>query len=223
MDPYYTPPQNSLQPPQTNPYEFILSPEKPPKKPFSPLGGSSFAMKLGLLLGGAVLLMIIIAVGASLLSGGGSGNSAATRLSLAQTQQELIRISAQGTTDARQQTTRDLAVTAQYTLISEQQKTLGLLTTGGKKPPKDKELNLKQDATVDQQFTSAKATSSFDRTFATVMQKKLTEYADTVKQMQATTKSQIEKDLLTNYYQDAQLLISQIPYTQKQIEAIEQQ
>jgi hypothetical protein len=219
MDPYTPQPQNNLQPPAHNPYEFILNPPKQ-QKPQRFGGPNSLGRVLAIAVGGALLLMLVLGILVSLLGGGKSSTTAAF-VGLAQTQQELIRISTQGTTDAIQQTTKNLAVTAEFGLQTQQQQTLAYLKKHGKKVG-DKEIVLKQNAQTDLQFQTAKSTSRFDVTFSEIMQTQLTAYADTLKQVFNASSDKTAREMLGKYYEQTQLLISQIPYTQEGIQAAEQ-
>lgn len=217
MDPYTQQPQHSLQPPSQNPYEFIMNPQQPPKRKLINLsGGNSFGMLLGLILGGALLLMLVLAIIVSLL--GGSKANTGDFISLSQTQQELMRVANQGASDATHQTTKDLAITAEYTIRSQQREVLAFLATHGKTVG-GKELALKQNARTDQQFRAAEATSTFDLVFSQTMQNQLTTYASTLKQLHAAASGKAEREMLSGYYEQTQQLISQIPYTQDTIES----
>jgi hypothetical protein len=219
MDPYAPQPQNTLQPPPHNPYEFILNPQQPHRPRRLGLGGGSFGMLIGMIVGGALLLMLVVGVAVTLLA----GNKANTTdfVGLSQSQQELIRVSHQGATDAVQQTTKNLAITAEYGLQTQQQQVLKYLATHGKDVGK-KEIVLKQNAQTDLQFKTAKATSTFDLVYSQTMQNQLTAYANTLKELFSKTTKTTERELLGKYYEQTQLLISQIPYTQESIRAAEQ-
>jgi hypothetical protein len=186
------PNQQQYQPPLGNSYDFILNPQKPPKpKKFGFSGGSNFGLTLGVIIGGAVLFMIIIAVVLSMFSGGGS-NSSVNMTGIAQSQQELIRVADQGVKGAVRQTTRNLAVTVQYSMITQQKQTVAYLGRIGTNVD-PKQLALKQNATTDQRLASAKATSTFDETFAEIMQNELTVYANNLKQLYNTATGENEK------------------------------
>jgi hypothetical protein len=197
-----------------SPYEFILNPDKPKKPVLKGLGGGNhFILTIVALVGGVLLLMIVATV---LLNALGPKKISKQELTgLAQSQQELIRISHQGGTDAVRQTTRNLATTTEYTLLTQQKETLKLLAKNGAKIG-GKELALKQNAQTDQKLASAKTTSTFDDTFTTVTEQQLTAYASMLKSLSAKAKTQTERDRLGGYYQQTQQLISQVPYTQSE-------
>jgi hypothetical protein len=217
MDPYAPQPQNTLQPPPHNPYEFILNPQNPqPKSPG--LGKGNFGMMIAFIVGGALLLMLVLGIVVTLFSGSSNTDGF---VGLSQTQNELIRVSEQGAADATQQSTKNLAVTAQYGILTQQQQVLAFLAEHGKKVG-EKEILLKQNAQTDLQFTAAKSTSTFDMVFSTVMQNQLTTYADNLKQLFNATSDKAERDMLANYHEQTQLLISQIPHTQKTLDSATQ-
>lgn len=206
------PSQQYQAPNQGSPYAFIMSPQKPARRRFSLGGGNNFGMTIAIIAGGALLLMLILAIIVNSLGGGNKGNL----ISLAQTQNELSRVSQQAVSSATQQTTKNLAVTIDLSMSSQQQGTLALLGKRGVKvSPKD--LRLKQNATTDQQLASAKTTSTFDSVYTQIMQQSLNDYANTLKQMHDTSKSKSERELTSDYYTQTQLLISQVPYAQQSL------
>ena len=195
--------------PTTNPgspYDFILSPQQSPKKRFS-LGGN-FAAVIGLLVGGGVLIIVVAALLLNTFSS--SGTDKESLIGLAQTQTEIIRIARQGTDDRNQQATKNLAITIEVTTMTQQQGVLALLNEMGI-TPKDKDLALKQDAATDERLASARATSTFDTTFVQIIQKQLQDYAVALKQLHDSAKKQAERELIASYYNQVQLIITQVP------------
>lgn len=214
MDPY----QQQYQPPTGDAYDFILNPQQQPKPRKLGLGSSNkFGLLIGIIVGGAVLFMVIVAL---ILTAFGGNSNATSILGLAQAQNELVRVADQGARSGVRQTTKNLAVTIQYGMTTQQKRTLTYLAQIGTAVD-EKELKLKQNATTDQQLASAKTTSTFDSAFAEIMQAQLTAYADSIRQLHSTATSETEKELLGTFYEQTQLLISQIPYTQESIESNE--
>jgi hypothetical protein len=201
--------------PQGNPYEFILNPDQAPKKK---MGGGKFGnhfiRTIVFILGGAILLMIIASFVISALAP--KKISTADLIALTQTQAELLRISRQASSDATQQVTKNLATTVEYTMITQQKQTIDVLAKN-KVKVSNKELALKQNATTDQKFTTAKSTSTFDQVYTEVLQTSLNDYAATLKQLSSQSATQTERDRMSDYYRQVQQLISQIPYTQDNI------
>lgn len=197
-------------PDQGNPYDFILNPQQQKPKKFS-AGKDNFLVKIAMIIGGTIIFFIITAFIISALAPKKIGNQ--EFISLAQSQQELIRISNQASAQAKQQTTKNLATTIQYTMITQQKLLVTMLAERGVKVS-GKQLTLKQNATTDQKFTSAKSTSTYDQTFIQVAQEELTAYADELKRLEGISVSNSERERLRDYNQQTQLLISQIPYTE---------
>jgi hypothetical protein len=208
-------PQQPYVPPSPgNPYDFIMNPAPAPKRTRLPFGQNKFLGKIILVLGGLFVLLIIAVIVASVLQG--NKTSTTDLVSLAQTQQEIIRISTLGTSDAVSQTTRNLAVTTQYTVLTQQQQVLAHLTKLGHKVGQ-KELTLKQDATTDQKFTAAKANSTYDQTYTEVMQQELSSYSTMVQNLIVKTPAGAQREVYSDYNQQTQLLIAEIPYAQKSL------
>lgn len=209
MDPY----QQNQGAPGGNPYEFILNPEKPSKQK---IGGphNNFIKLIVFIVGGAILLMVVTAILLNVLTPKQVGKT--EFISLTQTQNELIRISDQGSKDARQQTTKNLATTIQFSMLTQQKETIALLAKKGTKVDK-KILVLKQNAATDQKLTSAKATSTFDATYTQIAEEELQKYANELKTLYEQVTNPSEKDTLSDYYKQTQQLISQIPYTEDRI------
>jgi hypothetical protein len=207
-------PQNPYIENGHDPYSFIMNPAPPPKK--RALGLDPFIMRIILVSGAAFALMAVVAVVLNATTG--SKTNTADLTALAQTQNEIIRVAQVGNTTAVQQTTKNLAITTQYSLMTEQANVLAFLSRHGVSL-KSKDLKLKQNAATDRQLASAKATSTFDLVFSQIMQQELQSYASTLKKLYSSSSTQKEKDLLSSDYSDVQLLISQIPYTQQSIQA----
>lgn len=198
-----------------NPYDFILNPEKPKKLRKFGFGGNNLFKTIAFILGGAFILMLIATVAANLLAP--KTLKKEDVIGLAQTQQELIRVSNEASGSAVQQATKNLAATVQYTITTQQQASLELLTTKGVKVEK-KQLELKQNADTDQQLATATSTSTFDTVFTQIIENQLNSYASNLKQLyEQGGAGKAESDLFAKQHTEVQLLISQIPYTQEDI------
>lgn len=218
MQPQYPAPnQSPVGPQNTNPYDFIMNPGKPPKRGLFNRGGTDpFIMKIVLILGGMVVIMIIL--GAFAVLAGGSKVNTADLVGLAQTQQEVARVSHAGTFASVQQTTKNLAVTTEFTMRTEQNQLLTFLASHGRKKVGDKELALKQDATTDQKLEVARSTSTYDLVYSQITEQQLKSYAATLKTLFDKASDDKEKTMLSTYYTQTQLLLSQIPYTQQSLQ-----
>ena len=210
-------PQQPYMPPnQGNPYDFIMNPAQMPKRSRNPLSGNKFLTRIALGLGSAFVVLIILVVLVALLAT--NKTNTADLVSLAQSQQEIIRIATLGTTDSNIQATRNLAVTTEYSVKSQQQIILARLNKLGKKVS-SKDLTLKQDATVDQKFAAAKANSTYDQTYTQVVQDKLSAYSQQLQTMISKTPAGALHETLIDYNQQTQLLIAEVPFAQQDIQA----
>jgi hypothetical protein len=200
--------------PQGNPYEFILNPNEAPKK--KDLGfKNNFVRTIVFVVGGTILLMIAAVLVLNALAP--KKISITDLTGLAQTQTELLRISRQASSDATQQTTRNLATTVEYTMLTHQKQTLEVITKNGGAVD-GKILALKQNSSTDQKFRAAKSTSTFDTTYTEIIQTELDDYAVLLKNLsQVEAASTSERNRMSDYYRQVQDLLSQVPYTQDDI------
>ena len=204
------------QNPSGNPYDFILNPEKPKKMgKFRPGGNNNLFKTVAIILGSTFILMLIATVALNFFAP--KTLKKEDVIGLAQTQQELIRVTNEASGSAVQQATQNLAATVQYTITTQQQATLKLLAAKGVNVDK-KQLELKQNADTDQKLTTATSTSTFDTVFTQIMENQLNSYASNLKQLyEQAAAGKTESELFAKQHTEVQLLISQIPYTQEDI------
>lgn len=194
-----------------NPYDFIMNAgNAPKKKPLATIVPSNnpFVMRIVVLVGGAVALMVVIAIVVSLLSRGGLNT--VPLVGMTQTQAELVRVATGATSGATQQSTKNLAINIQLDVTTQQQQLLKYLSAHGRNV-NSKELALKMNTNTDLQLTNAKAQSAYDEVFAQLMQTGLQSYANTIKQTYAATSATSERVLLSSFYTQTQLLLSEVP------------
>ena len=182
------------------------------KKKFGIGGLDPLVVKIIFILGIAFAVIVVMAIVVNLAAPKRLGN--ADLISLAQTQQEIIRVADAGNAGAVRQTTKNLAITTEYTLRTQQAALLDTLAKQGVKV-KDKELGLKQDASTDLKLKEAQQTSTYDTTFSQIIEDELRSYANNVSALHDRTASESQRDFLSTNFTQAQLLISQVPYTQQ--------
>jgi hypothetical protein len=191
--------------PQSNPYDFIVNPLKPPKK--SMFAGASFGLKVALLVGGAVFIIIVLAV---LFSSVFKNEGNVPFLTaVAQDQAEIIRVTTKANTQAVSADSKGFSETVSLSVGTDQQKLLTFLTTSGVKLS-TKTLGLGLKASTDQSLAAATQASNYDETFGNIMQNYLTDYANDLKAAFGNTQNGTEKSLLSDQYQDSQLLLQQL-------------
>lgn len=204
QQPYSPPP-----PSHTPDYDFIVNPATAPKKSLIPLPtGGSILQRAAVVGGGLVILLIIIVIFVSLLSG--SGNNTTPLVSIAQQQNELIRIATVGTLQTSDQAAKNFAVASQLSLTTDQQQLLTYLKGQGHKVS-SKQLLATKSAKTDSELSAAQAASTFDSTFEQIMQTELTTYVQSLKTTFASTTGSNARKLLNNDYAAAVLLEQQLP------------
>jgi flagellar basal body-associated protein FliL len=181
-----------------------------PKARRSLPGGKSLLGRLIIAFGGLLVLIILFSVVKGLLTP--KVFSLPSFVSVAQDQQEMIHLA---TTASQQQANglstanKNFAVTAQLSLTSAQSQLLTYVQNNHKKIS-SKSLNLKVSASTDSQLTASAAGGNYDQTFQQIMQTQLTNYEQALKQAYAQTKGPKGRQLLSNEYNGAQLLLKQL-------------
>lgn len=192
-----------------NPYEFIINPNTPKKRPLLP-GNNSFFVKLGLFLAGFVLLLVVLGV---ILSAVFSRNDVKPELiETAQMQQEILRI-ASNDSSADHQASKDVAASIQLTVLSDQQSLLKYLAGRGTKV-NVKTLALGKDSKADQLLESAKATNTYDTAYLQTLATDLAAYQAKLQAIYEKTSSKTLKASLTQYFKNAVLLSEQVKNAQ---------
>ncbi len=182
---------------QHNPYDFITNSPPQKKKSLLPGGGSKTTRLILAVLGGAVLIGLILIVVS--LFGRGSTALKSDYTSLAQQQTELIRVSGIGVSKARQADAKNLAITAQLSLTSQQASTLALAKKAGAATD-NKSLAAGRNTKTDDLLTRADQANQFDEVFTATLRDALQKYQQTLKKLyDASTASATKTTLSKNY------------------------
>lgn len=202
--PPYQPPQVTPpgQPTQSqDPYHFIMNPEQP-RRSYTPN-----KMKGILFIVGAVsIILILFIVILSMIRGGGGVNE--QFITIAQEQQEIIRVAGLQEGAVQKQNTKNFITNTSLSLKSDQAKLRQFMAEHGVKVS-EKQLALKRNATTDTELTSAISTSTLDAVLTKELQDELTVYQSTLgKTYQATTGKQ-SRTLLVELNETAKLLLAQ--------------
>lgn len=201
--PASAPPPVDMSSTTQTPYDFIMqNPQKPTGK-FN-FGGSKKSRILFVAIIGGVLLSLLIIIGAVVTSSGKTGTQ--NLVSLAQEQNELIRVADIGISKARTADAKNLATITSFSLRSSQTDTLALLAKQGHKL-KPKELAFKQDSSTDNQLNTANLNNKFDEVFLQLLDKSLATYQKDVKQVFDSSKSKSEQQILSTSYNGVTLLV----------------
>ncbi|HSX00190.1 MAG TPA: hypothetical protein VLH38_04105 [Patescibacteria group bacterium] len=194
--------------PGSNPYEFITTENKAAKKARIPGSSNPFIMKLVLIIGSAVILVVVLAFIATLIFG--SKTDFKDLISIAATQQEIIRIASLQEAQATDQSVAGAAISTKLTMQTQQQNTLTYLGANHTKYS-PQQLALKKNSKTDTQIKEAQATSTFDITFTQIMRGQLQDYAAELKTTYANATGKKEKILLSTDYKQVEMLLQQWP------------
>jgi hypothetical protein len=182
-------------------YDFILNPQQAPKKSLLPSGKQGRIMVVA---GGAAVLLIIALLLGSILSSAGKEN-VENLVIAAKQQNELIRVAEIGSSKARGQAAKNIAITTKLSLQSQQAAMLDALKTQGRKlTPKD--LAASQNPKTDQLLTQAEQSNKFDEVFIDTMQTSLTNYQKAVQKAYDGATSRKLKAALADQYKSANTL-----------------
>jgi hypothetical protein len=189
-----------------NPYEFIVSPNSSGKKGFgASLAGGSFILRIGLLAGGFIVILIVAAVAITAFTPKGSLPSF---ISVAQRQQEIIRIATNATQQAQSQDAQNFVANVQASVTSDQQAVITYLSAKGTKLGAT-QLALDKSTQVDAQLANAATANNFDSAIAQTMTSELQNYQSSLKTTYGQTSSAQAKLMLQKEYNSATLLLKQ--------------
>lgn len=201
-------PDPAPQPPEQNPYDFIMNSGEPPKK--SPLGlpsGNSTLQRILLVGGGLVVLIVVGVLLMSVLTAGSKSNSEQL-LTLAKTQTELVRIAdlAAKEPSVRNESTRILAVNTSVSVNSTKQKVIGMITKSGKKAD-PKQLALSKNAKTDATLASALQNNQYDEVVTQELITELKNYRLQLKTSYDAVSSKQDKQVLSDAFKGTSLLL----------------
>lgn len=198
-------PAPASQQPEKSPYDFFMEQQQQKRSLFS--GGGMGGTKMLLLVSGIVLLLIIFGIiGIALL---GPKDDIAPELAVAQTQQEIVRVAADGAKNAKAGNLQNFAVTASLSVTSAQQEYLTFFASHGVKIG-EKELALGRNAKTDQALAAALGANTYDTTFITVMRSELDSYETKLRAIAAKVTTKQAKELIQKLYDSAKLLSKQL-------------
>jgi len=205
------------QQPYNNPYDFIMSPEKPQRTPLAGLSGGGMGMRIAVVAVGVIVLIIAFVMLSSLFSSSGNVPNMTV---VAEDQNELQRVTnlalQDHSSDVTQQTTMNFAQTSSLSIATAQAQLLSFLSAHGAKVSTGK-LGLKANPATDRALTAAAASSTFDQAYLTAMQTDLEAYASDIKVAFANSQNATEKQILSKDYNDEQLLMQQLTSAQSSV------
>ncbi len=179
---------NNLPPPAPNPqapptgqfdssqFDFIMNPGKPQKPSLLPGGPKVKMIITGIVV--ATIVIILLAIILSLFSG--SDSTTESLVKVAQQQNEIVRISADGTKKAGSEKAKKLATMTYMTVTTDQNTMIDYLARQ-KRKVKSKELGLLADKKTDGELSAAASNGRYDEVFTQIITEKLTEYQSSLK------------------------------------------
>lgn len=183
-----------MPPQSTNPYDFITSAPQGPQRNFGP--SSKKQRILIIILGGSVVLVLAIVIISFLGKAGQAQNQ--KLIELAQTQTEIVRIAAIGTTKATNLQTKSLAVNTQLSVESSKQQTKQALKNRKVKVA-DKVLAESKNTKTDTLLQEAASNNRFNETFSELIQTKLQSYQKQAKAVYESSTSTEQKNFQAGF------------------------
>lgn len=194
-------PQN--MPTENNPYDFIINPGDQKPKRFKLPGGNSKSQRIFIVVSGLAILIFIFIIASSFL--GQESKAQKEQLKdVVYKQKELIRISEIGVKKARSNEAKNLAITTQISLTSEQSELQTALKGLGVKT--DAKSIGGPDKKTDQELTEAEQSNNFDAVFLAILRQDLTDYAKNLQSAYQGTSSKNTKAALESQYNNAATL-----------------
>ena len=190
-----------------NQYDFIMNGKQAPKKSILP-SGNSRKQRIILIVGGALAFFAIFAIVLALIFSSG-GEDTKALLGLAQTQTEITRVSADGTTKARSAATQNFTQTVTTTMTTAQQQTIEVLAK--KTKVDEKKLVLGRSTKTDTALTSAQQAGRYDEELTATLTKALASYKTEISQAATKTTTKSQKELLQKLYTQVEALIKNQP------------
>lgn len=191
-------------PPSNNEYEFIMNTGNTPKKPFLDINGVSKFKKILIFSAGLLILIMLISIVFSFLNSAGSAQKDKL-LEIAQTQQEIIRISESAGEKIGDRNLLYKANSVGLTVSSSQQEIIAALAARGEKKV-DKRLAAGLNPQNDAVLLEGEQNGNFDETYRALLRQQLNNYG---LQLQAahegSTKS--EKQTIEKAFSQLEILI----------------
>ncbi len=189
---------------EPNPYDYLLNPQVPQKKPF--LFGSGKPNKLVMAVFILVVLVLVFAV-VAVFSALTSKDYDAV-IGLAQRQQEIVRVADLGLQKVQDPSTKYYVATLRGTTLSEQNDTTAFLKKKGVKL-NAKQLALKKDADTDAALKKSEQDNSFDKTLLSALNDLVDSYHTAQKRVDGINDSTSEEELFSTLFANAKVISPQ--------------
>ncbi len=186
-------------------YDFIMGQGPVRKRSLVP-GGGSLLVRL-IIVSAIVIAVIILGIIGYTIATASQREYPRKLTGLAQSQQEIIRISGLGIDNARAVDTRNLATNTQLTVITDQAALLGILKNY-KVKSSEKLLSAKASKTTDTELSQALSQNRYDAEFSAILNEALQKYKQELQALYPQAKTAKEKDLLQRSFDHMELLVT---------------
>lgn len=203
--------QQPVQPPESpspygdGQYDFLNTPP-PEKKKFFSGGNGGVNSKLKLVAIVLGIFMLVFLIFSLLFRGGGDGD---VLFSLAQKQNEVIRIAKIGKEKAGENKAQSIAINTSMTVTTQQRDIFNLIAINGKKF-KAKELVVGADLKVDEELATAATNGRFDEVFINTIKTQLEQYQAKLKSTFTEVQGKNAKLVISSSNDDVTLLLESI-------------
>ncbi|MEO5627515.1 MAG: hypothetical protein ABIQ89_01345 [Candidatus Saccharimonadales bacterium] len=189
-------------------YDFILNGGQKAKKSLVPRGGSRKQRTI-IAVVGVVVVLFLFGIILSLVLSSGSG-SKQLMLDVAKTQTEIVRVSKDGSSKARDSATQSFVQTVNITVSSDLNQTTTLLTKQGIKVD-PKAMARGASSETDATLSSAEQAGRYDEAITTNLEASLAAYKTQISQAFAKVSSASQKKLLQQLFANVEALIKNQP------------
>lgn len=164
-------------------------------------------MRIAIVTGGFILLFTLLIVALSLFTGGGGNKD--SLLVVAQQQQETARVAGLITETSENPAVKNIAISTQVSLASDQQELTGLLGTQGMTFKED-ELTLGNNPETDTELTTAQSAGLYDKSAIEILKVHLQTYQSAINNAYAANDNQDIQQALESDFQSAELLLKEL-------------
>lgn len=200
------PPSDATGGTSSDPYDFIMNPQKPPVQPFF-FGGGNMVQRIAVLAGGFLLLIMLFVIGSSFLNG--AANAQKDRLlGLAAAENEIARVNDAAKLKITDKELLNLSATVKLSVLSTKQDVLTALANRGEGKVKEKAISVK-DPQNDAALTEGENNGRFDETYNKLLQQLLTDYQQKLKEVYDSG-STSEKQLANSANEQTNLLLKKL-------------
>jgi len=187
-----------------NPYDFIVNPNTSGVK-LGFMNGGGFLKRIMLLVAGLVVVCIVIAIALSALT---PKSSTPGIVSIAERQQEIIRVSTAAAQLTSSQDAQNFVANVQVSMTSSQQKVLAYLTAHGKKLSTS-DLAIDHSSQTDTTLANAATANNYDSAVAQNLDEQLQTYESLLQTTYKQTTSPPVRAMLQADFNGAALLLKQ--------------